>query len=134
MNISYTTIFMFPITIDWYRERGLTELKKRTVDTDFSSKLRNLPIGSEYQEEMLTTHYCGGRIDIRGLDGDVYDCGEHEYHLPPMREDSWYLFREWIEKLETEELWEYPKIIRVFEEETNHKIDWAAVYGNITKV
>ena len=94
MGIFYSTNLMGPINEYWYQER---KLQVGTV--------------------------AAGRIDINGLDESEYYNGAHEYTLPPMSRESWEMLSDWLEDLETTELWGYDDLIREFERQCG-KIDW----------
>ena len=104
MSVTYSTNRMGPISLSWYRERGL--LKEGSVEP--------------------TTYYGAGRIDIRGLDPEKYWSGWHEYSLPPMHIEDWNALSEWLVGLETTELWDYEMLISIFEGEAlnGRKIRW----------
>lgn len=87
---------MGPITYKWWDERGL-----------------------DHKEV-----WCGGRIDVRGLDGDEYYDGQFEIGLPVMRGEDWGRLTYWLRNLKTDDLWTFDHIIEAFEKE-NPKIVWA---------
>ena len=92
--VDYSTNLMGPINEYWYQER-------------------NMKLGSA----------AAGRIDIYGLDEKEYYGGMSEYDLPPMTRESWERFSDWLDDLETEELWSYERLI--FEFESQHgAIEW----------
>ena len=103
--ITYSTNWMGPISMDWYRERGLTERVEYTTDTI----------------EEITTYYSAGRIDIYGVPDEPYPI---EYSLPPMRVTDWEDLSEWLDDLETEELLSFDKLIAQFEQTVGKKIQW----------
>ena len=96
---------MGPVSMEWYRERGLTEI-----------------VG---EFEKVTTYYAGGRIDIRGVPGDDYWNGWYEYSLPIMHIEDWNDLGDWLESFSTFELWEYEDLIEQYEEDRGRKIRWA---------
>jgi hypothetical protein len=67
MSVTYSTNWMGPISLSWYRKRGL--LEEGSVEP--------------------TTYYCAGRIDIRGLDPEEYWNGWDEYGVAPMHGEDW---------------------------------------------
>ena len=103
--ITYSTNMMGPVSMDWYRKRGLTE----TV--------------GEFEE--VTTYYAGGRIDIRGVPGDEYWNGWHEYSVPIMHGEDWNALGDYLWDLATEELLPYDTLIEQFETHYGKKIRWA---------
>ena len=98
--ISYSTNWMGPINMQWYEEGGL--LKEGSVEP--------------------TTYYSAGRIDIYGVPGEHYPL---EYSLAPMLGEDWNDFSDWLEGFETQELWEFEKLIACYEGASNTKIRWA---------
>jgi hypothetical protein len=70
------------------------------------------------------TMWSAGRIDIRGLDNEVYWGGCHEYSLPPMRTEDWNDFDDWLESFQTHELWEFDDIVKLYESASGRKIRW----------
>lgn len=97
MGITYSTNLMGPMSRDWYDERGLDPDKEI---------------------------WCGGRIDIYGLDESQYYGGKSEYALPMMDGESWGLFSQWLENYETNDLRTFDQLIYAFEWSTRHKILW----------
>lgn len=133
MSVTYWSNFMGPISMDFYRKRGLTHMVEKTCESELirnalrTSKKLNYPdieIGDTYELEEITVHYAGGRIDIYGLDPDEYYGGSDEYGLPVMRGESWNALSDWLDDLETETLLSYDELISRFETETGHKIQW----------
>jgi hypothetical protein len=124
--ITYSTNWMGPISPDWYRERGLTRKVTKVVEEDnLLVRLGRHKAGEVLEYEEITTHYAGGRIDIRGLDPDKFYNGCAEYSLPIMHGEDWNKFSDWLDGLETYHLWEYNKIIYIYKEETKSVIRWA---------
>jgi hypothetical protein len=116
---------MGPISMDWFRERGLTHFITETVESEMISKIKNLPIGATYEIETVHTHYAGGRIDIRDSSKQGYD-GWMEYSLAPMHGEDWNLLSNWLWDLETTEVWDYDMLISIFESEVlnGREIRW----------
>ena len=132
--ISYSTNFMGPISLDWFRERGLTEIADVTVDSKILAEVYGVELGGTVTREVVTEYWCGGRIDIYGLDETEYYGGMSEYSLPVMDGESWNLFSDWLENYETIELKTYEQLLSAFEADTDHKIRWAhKEFGDIGK-
>ena len=119
--ITYSTNWMGPISMDWFRERGLTEEVEQTVDSEMMAEIRGLDIGDAYTITEVTTYYSGGRIDIRGVPDEPWGL---EYGLPPMHGEDWNDFSDWLESFQTHELWEFDDIITQYENATGRKIRW----------
>lgn len=99
--ITYSTNWMGPVSLDWYRKRGL--LEEGSVEP--------------------TTYYSAGRIDIRDDTKHGYD-GWDEYSLAPMHGEDWNDFSEWLESFQTNELWELEDIVKLYESASGRKIRW----------
>lgn len=102
MSVTYSTNWMGPISLSWYKERGL--LEEGSVEP--------------------TTYYSAGRIDIRGLDEEKYWSGWSEYSLPAMHGEDWNALSYWLDKLKTEEQVSYDELIADFEVYYGKKIRW----------
>lgn len=133
MSVTYDTNMMGPWSLDWYRERGLTEIVERTCENKLSrtalrsSTVINRPdieVGDKYEVEDVTRYYAGGRIDIRDDTKFGYD-GWDEYSLPIMDGEDWNALTEFLETLDTEEVLSYNTIIEMFEQDYGKKIRWA---------
>jgi len=116
---------MGPISMDWFRERGLTHFITETVESEMISKIKDLPIGAAYEIETVHTHYAAGRIDIRDSSKQGYD-GWGEYAVAPMHGEDWNLLSDWLWNLTTTEVWEYDMLISIFEGEVlnGREIRW----------
>jgi hypothetical protein len=125
MAIDYSTNFMGPISMDWFRARDLTQMVDIEIKTPIEAKLYKANIGDTVQSEDITEYWCGGRIDIYGLDADEYYGGTSEYGLPIMDGESWNKLTEWLEEYVSETLTSFEDLITMFEKETKHKIRWA---------
>jgi len=109
VSVTYSTNYMGPISMDWFRERGLTHFITETVESDMISKIKDLPIGATYEIETVHTHYAAGRIDIRDSSKQGYD-GWDEYAVAPMHGEDWGLLSDWLWNLTTTEVWDYEGI------------------------
>ena len=117
MKVRYSTNWMGPVSMRWYKERGLVETKMVTLEHD--SVITDRKAGEQYEVEEITTHYSCGRIDIMGT-GDPY--GE-EIGVPPMTSEDWYRFGNWLETFETDDVWTLEQLVELYER-TNPKIIW----------
>ena len=134
MSVTYWSNFMGPISMHWYRERGLTHMVEKTCESELirnalrTSKILNYPeieIGDTYELEEITVHYAGGRIDIYGLDPEKYYAGKDEYGLPVMHCEDWNALSDWLDDLTTDTLLSYNELIEQFEQHYGKKIRWA---------
>src|SRR5210317_1136915 len=130
--ITYSTNFMGPISMNWYRERGLTHMVEQTCESELirnalrTSKALNYPdieIGDTYEIEDVKVHYSAGRIDIRDDSKHGYD-GWDEYGVSPMHGEDWNALSDWLWDLETEEKVPYDELIALFEKDYGKKIRW----------
>lgn len=122
MAIRYSTNWMGPVSMDWYRERGLTRRVTKVVTEDsILVELGRRKVGDVLEYDEITTHYAGGRIDIYGE-----GLGPHgdEMSLPIMRGDCWNQFSEWLETFETDDVWTLDQLVELYERK-NPKIVWA---------
>jgi hypothetical protein len=123
---------MGPISMDWFRQRGLTHIVTKTCDSEVvknvfrrGTKYPNMEIGDTYELEEVHTYYAGGRIDIRGMDPAEYYNGWYEYSLPIMHGEDFNAFSEWLDTIITDDLWEYDHLIEQFEKHYGKQIRWA---------
>ena len=120
--VHYSTNWMGPVNMDWYRERGLTHEVSEVLEKD--QKFGKLKAGDTWTYEEITTHYCCGRIDIRGLDHTKYWNGWDEYGLDPMHCEDWNALSEYLWDLTTDTQLSYDELIAGFEEQYGKKIRW----------
>ena len=107
MKIRYNTNWMGPVSIDWYKSRGLTIKASVTW------------LGKTVETDEITEHYSGGRIDV--LDGSDYG---DEIGVPPMKSEDWNRFSHWLETFETDDVWTLDQLVELYERD-NPKITWA---------
>lgn len=63
--------------------------------------------------------WSAGRIDIYG-DGLAYP---DEVGLPPIKSEDWNRFSDWLDTVETDEMWNLRQLVTEYEK-TNPKIQW----------
>lgn len=78
------------------------------------------PINEDWLKEH-GDHWAAGRIDIYGVPGEHYPI---EYSLPPMHVEDWNKLSDWLDTLETEELWSFEDLIGNFQLIHDTKIRW----------
>jgi len=123
--ITYSTNWMGPVTMKWYRERGLTRKATRVVEEDsVLVKLGREKVGDVLEYDEIITHYSAGRIDIRDDTKEGYD-GWNEYSVAPMHSEDWNALSDYLWDLTTEELLSYNELIEQFETHYGQKIRWA---------
>ena len=115
--ISYSTNWMGPCGMWWFRENGYTKMVTKTLEKD--SLVSDHKAGDVIEFEDITEYWYGGRIDIYGT-GDPYG---DEMGLPIMDGPSYKGFSEWLEKFETETVWNLDQLVEEYEK-TNPKIRW----------
>ena len=123
--ISYSTNMMGPVSMQWYEERGLTKKVREVLEEGGTIYPKGLGPGDVWEYDVVTTYYAAGRIDIRGVPGEAYWNGWHEYSVAPMHGEDWNALSEWLDSFSAFELWEYEDLIEEFEEEYGRKIRWA---------
>jgi hypothetical protein len=123
--ITYSTNMMGPWSMDWYRERGLTHKETRVVQENSVLAKNGHKVGDVLEYDEITTHYGGGRIDIRGLDDSEFYNGWGEYSLPIMHGEDFNALSDWLDEQEDENVRNYDELIGDFEREYGKKIRWA---------
>jgi hypothetical protein len=109
--ITYSTNWMGPVSIRWYKNRGLTRVVTKTYGDETLI----------YDE--IIENWSGGRIDIYGT-GDPYN---QEIGLPIMRDDHYRRFSEWLSGIITENVLSLSELVNMYEQ-NNPKIVWWEEY------
>ena len=122
MSVTYSTNWMGPANMDWYRKRGLTHQVSKVLEKD--QRIGNLKAGDTWTYDEIAVHYACGRIDIRGLDHTKYWNGWDEYSLAPMHGEDWNALSDWLDNLTTEYQLGYNELIEQFEQQYGKKIRW----------
>ncbi len=112
---------MGPVSMDWFRERGLTKTVREVLEED--QKFGKLKKGDVWEYEDITTYYSAGRIDIRDSTKEGYD-GWHEYGVAPMHGEDWNALSDFLWDFESEDLIPYEELIEQFESHYGKKIRW----------
>jgi hypothetical protein len=121
--ISYSTNWMGPINMEWFRERGLTRRVTTTVTEDsVLVELDRKNVGDVLGYDEITEYYSAGRIDIYGVSGEHYPL---EYGVAPMHGEDWNALSDWLDDLETDELMSYGDLIESFQLWYGKSIRWA---------
>ena len=108
---------MGPVSLDWYRTRGLTQVKQYVGDNDCML----YKAGEAFTSETITTHYSCGRIDVYNVPDEPYG---DEISVPPMLSTDWRLFSNWLDDVQTMSVWTLQDLIVAYENQTNSKITW----------
>lgn len=125
MAVRYSTNWMGVANLEWYRTRGLL-VKKTITMTSPATRWSKYNPGDTIEVEEPQTYYSCGRIDVTGTDDPWGD----EIAVPPMTNQSWYLFSEWLETFETDDMWTLDQLVELYER-ANPKIVWDT-YKRIT--
>ena len=85
------------------------------------------PINKQWYEDkgLELWSYATGRIDCRGEDLGQYG---DEIYLPPMLNEDWIRFGNWLNTFETDAMWNLKDLVELYERE-NPKITWAEGNG-----
>lgn len=108
---------MGPVSMQWYRDRGLTLAETKVADAD--TMFYNT--GDTYTAETITQHYSCGRIDVHNVPGEPYG---DEIGVPPMRSEDWRRFGDWLDTVQTVSVWTLQDLVDAYEHQTNTKITW----------
>jgi len=122
--ITYSTNWMGPISMAWFRERGLTRQVSVVLEEGRTFYPKGLGPGDVWEYDEITTQYSAGRIDIRGVPDEPWGL---EYGVAPMHDEDWNAFSEYLWDLKTEELVPYNTLIEQFETHYGKRIRWADV-------
>jgi hypothetical protein len=109
--ISYSTNFMGPISLNWYKDRDLL----LPAVTRWSSFLKK-----EVTTKDIKQQYKGGRIDIRGTDSIF---GE-EISLPIMQGTDWDNFSYWLRSYKTKTMKTLDQILVAYYQDGYDEIRW----------
>lgn len=121
--VTYSINWMGPISLDWFRKRGLTREVSVVLEED--QRFGDLKAGDTWEYDEITTYYSGGRIDIRGLDEEEYWCCQDEYGLPVMHGEDWNALGDFLDRLSGKKVVPYESLIMLFEAQYGRKIRWA---------
>jgi hypothetical protein len=108
---------MGPVSINWYRDRGLTRTEHHVGEHDCML----YSAGEAFTTETITTHYSCGRIDVRGIPDEPYG---DEIGVPPMLSTDWAMFGNWLDTVQTVSVWSLQDLTDAYEHQTNTKITW----------
>jgi hypothetical protein len=108
---------MGPVSLNWYRQRGLTQVEHHVGEHDCML----YKAGEAFTSESITTHYSCGRIDVRGIPGEPYG---DEIGVPPMLSSDWRAFGDWLDGVQTMSVWSRADLVTAYEHRTNTKITW----------
>lgn len=120
-TISYSTNWMGPSGMWWFRDNGFTQIVKKVLTED--NRFSGAKKGDEVEIEEITKQWYGGRIDIYGLPEDEYYCGQSEMGLPIMDGISYRNFSDWLENFESTTLLSLDELVEEFEK-SYPKINW----------
>lgn len=78
------------------------------------------PVNSDWIKKH-GSDWAGGRIDLYGVNSDYPE--EFEISLPFMKTDDYKKFSDWLETLETDDVWTLQQLVEQYQK-TNSKIVW----------
>lgn len=119
--ISYSTNWMGPSGMWWFRDNGFTKIVNKVLTED--NRFSGVKKGEVIEVEEITKYWYGGRIDIYGLSQEEYYGGQSEMSLPIMDGISYKNFSEWLEKFESKTVLSLDELVEEFEK-NNPKINW----------
>lgn len=122
--ITYSTNWMGPVNMDWYRKRGLTRKVTEVLSEDRVFFPKGLKAGDTWEYDEITVNYCAGRIDIRDSEKQGYD-GWDEYSLAPMHVEDWNALGDYLWELTTPTQLCYNELIQQFEAHYDKRIRWS---------
>jgi uncharacterized protein YozE (UPF0346 family) len=93
-RVRYSTNFMGPISLNWYKDRGLN---------------------------WETEPYSAGRLDFWNPFSD--SMFSDEMSVPPMRSEDWHRLSKWLDTFSSEKVLTLDEIVEEYEK-TNPKIRW----------
>lgn len=110
--IRYSTNWMGPVNMKWYRDRGLTQTETHIAEYDSMFYNR----GEPYTVTTITEQYSCGRIDISNGD---------ELGVPPMRAVDWARLGLWLDDVQTCSQWSLDDIVTAYNFWSGHEpIEW----------
>jgi hypothetical protein len=115
--ITYSTNWMGPVSLHWYRARGLTQVKHHVGENDCML----YKAGEAFTSETITTHYSCGRIDVHNVPNEPYG---DEISVPPMLSTDWAMFGNWLDTVQTMSVWTLADLVTAYEQH-NPPITWA---------
>ena len=107
---------MGPVSMQWYRDRGLTQKQTKTAtkDTMFYNT------DDTYTTEDVTTNYSCGRLDVQGIPDEPYG---DEIGVPPMLSTDWRAFGDWLWDVQTMSVWTLADLVTAYQQH-NPPITW----------
>ncbi len=118
-RVRYSTNWMGPISLNWYRDRGFTQ--KVTKILEQNSPISDKKKGDVVEYDEITVSYSGGRIDF--FNPHNHSPYPDEMAVPLMRSEDWNRFSDWLSTFEPDEIWEFCQLVWMYEK-ANKKIEW----------
>jgi len=112
---------MGPVSMQWYRDRGLTQVKQHVGDNDCML----YKAGEAFTSETIIMQYSCGRIDVHNVPGEPYG---DEIGLPPMLSYDWRRFSDWLDGVQTTSVWSLQNLVEAYEQH-NPQITWDTYDG-----
>jgi hypothetical protein len=108
---------MGPISLSWYDDNDIPGREISYFSTLFNKEIK---LNKEIKRTVYDKTFCVGRIDIHHPDLPYGDA----YGAPMMSSKSWGLLGSWLTNLSLKELPSRDTLFEMFEEDTQHKIEW----------
>lgn len=131
-KVRYSTNWMGVANTQWYVDRGLT--RKRTIiftEDSLMVKYGKQKPGDTLEVDEPIERYSCGRLDF----WNPYEDSHYpdEMGVPPMRDEDWCRFGDWLDTFETDKVMTLHEIVAEYEK-TNPKIRfWVDVQGDKMK-
>ena len=107
---------MGPVSLDWYRTRGLTQVKQHVGENDCML----YKAGEAFTSETIIMQYSCGRIDVHNVPGEPYG---DEIGVPPMLSTDWRAFGDWLWDVQTMSVWTLADLVTAYQQH-NPPITW----------
>jgi hypothetical protein len=118
--INYSLNWMGPLSLDWYKTRGLAVQVPIVVEPDSWYTHSGYQAGDTVTQTEVTARYCCGRVDVSGVPDEPYGT---EIGVPPMLAGDWHDFAMWLEKLSTDYVYTLTELVTEYEQ-THEPITW----------
>lgn len=119
-KVRYSTNWMGPISLDWFRDRGLTKRVTKVLDKD--SPISDKKKGDVVEFDEIVESYSAGRLDFWNPN-DPESMYPDEMGVPPMRSEDWNTFSDWLHTFRSDGVLSLKEIVAEYEK-TNPPIRW----------
>ena len=105
------------MSLNWYRERGLTETTIHTAKYDCMF----YNAGDTYTTGRIIEQYSCGRIDVSPTEDEPYG---DEIGVPPMLTKDWRDFGDWLDDVQTMSVWTLQDLVTAYQNQPGKTIRW----------